>query len=155
MDDGGWKLPWDGGCRCGETRIRLSMPPLITMACHCTGCQTMSASAFSLSIAVPSDGFEVVAGGPVPGGLTRDQHYFCPSCKSWMYTRPKGLDWFVNVRPTMLDEHSWYAPFVETFTGEKLPWATTAAAHSYSRFPEMSEFDTLIAAFGRESARPG
>jgi len=29
---------------------------MLTMACHCLGCQTMSASAFSLSMALPIDG---------------------------------------------------------------------------------------------------
>jgi len=31
-------------------------------ACHCTGCQRMSASAFSLSLAIPAPGFEAFAG---------------------------------------------------------------------------------------------
>src|SRR3546814_16148897 len=47
-----WKLPWDGGCRCGRTRFRVSAPPLLAEACHCTGCQRMTASAYSLSLAV-------------------------------------------------------------------------------------------------------
>jgi hypothetical protein len=130
------------------------MAPLLTMACHCTGCQRMSASAYSLSIAIPAEGFQVIAGDPVPGGLTRDQHFFCPSCKSWMFTRPPGLDWLVNVRPTMLDEHGWYEPFVETFTDEKLPWASTTARHSCRTLPNMSEFEPLMKAFAEEGARP-
>lgn len=28
----------------------------------------------------------------------------------------------------MLDEHHWHVPFVEVFTSEKLPWATTSAS---------------------------
>ena len=44
-------------------------PPLLTMACHCTGCQRMTGSAFSLSAAFPSDGFTVTQGDPVIGGL--------------------------------------------------------------------------------------
>jgi hypothetical protein len=36
VDD--WKLPWDGGCRCGEVRVRVTKPPLLAGACHCTGC---------------------------------------------------------------------------------------------------------------------
>lgn len=152
MDD--WKLPWDGGCRCGEVRIRITRAPLLTMACHCCGCQSMSASAFSLSIAVPADGFQVTSGTPVFGGLTQDQHLFCPSCKSWMFTRPKGMDWFVNVRAAMLDDHDWYVPFVETFTDEKLPWASTPARHSYPTLPGMSDFETLMAEFAHAGARP-
>ena len=57
------RLPWEAGCRCGQVRLKLSAPPLLTAACHCTGCQRMTASAFSLSIAVPSEGFAVTQSG--------------------------------------------------------------------------------------------
>lgn len=152
MDD--WKLPWDGGCRCGETRIRVSAPPLLAMACHCAGCQTMSASAFSLSLAIPADGFAVTKGDPVLGGLGRDMHYFCPHCMTWMFTRPPGMDWFVNLRPSVLDTHGWFEPYVETFTAEKLPWATTPAAHSFETFPELDAYEPLIAEYEEKGARP-
>ena len=77
MDE--WKLPWDGQCRCGQTRFRITAAPFLTMACHCTGCQRMSASAFSLSVAVPAEGFAVTAGEPVIGGLHgTTRHFFCP-----------------------------------------------------------------------------
>jgi hypothetical protein len=107
----------------------------------------MSASAFSLSLAVPSEGFEVSSGEPVLGGLNQDMHFFCPKCLSWMFTRPTGADWFVNVRATMLDEHDWFTPFVETYTGEKLPWAATPASHSYDTIPSMEEYPRLIREF--------
>ena len=51
--------PLEGGCRCGRVRLLIGAPPLLTMACHCTGCQRMSASAFSLSAAIPSEAFTV------------------------------------------------------------------------------------------------
>lgn len=152
MDD--WNLPWDGGCRCGETRIRVTKPPLLAMACHCAGCQSMSASAYSLSIAIPADGFEVTAGEPVLGGLGRDMHSFCPRCLTWMFTRPIGMDWFVNLRPTMLDAHGWFEPYVETFTAEKLPWATTPARRSFATLPELDAFEPLIAEYREKGARP-
>ncbi len=140
-------LPAEGGCRCGKVRIRITAPPLLTMACHCTGCQRMSASAYSLSAAIPAAGFEVIQGEPVIGGLHGDDapHYFCGWCMTWMFTRPQmpGAA-FVNVRPTMLDDPSWYVPFMETYTSEKLPWAVTPALHSYETFPPMEAFGALI-----------
>ncbi|HUD52311.1 GFA family protein, partial [Parvibaculum sp.] len=60
-----WNLPWEGGCRCGQVRVKISAPPVITMACHCTGCQRMTSSAFSLSILLPKDGFAITKGEPV------------------------------------------------------------------------------------------
>ena len=143
----------DGGCRCGRVRFRVSGAPLITMACHCTGCQKMSASAYSLSAAIPSEGFEITQGEPVIGGLHgASRHYFCPHCMSWMFTRPEGVDFFVNLRPTMLDDTSWFTPFIETFTSEKLPWAATGAPHSYETFPPYEAFDGLIQDYGAQAA---
>jgi hypothetical protein len=138
-----------GGCRCGQVRLHITATPLLTMACHCTGCQRMSASAFSLSAAIPAEGFEITQGEPVIGGLHgKSRHYFCPNCMSWMFTRPEGMDDFVNVRATMLDDLQWANPFVETWTREKRPWATTSAAHSFAALPAMEDFAGLIAAFG-------
>jgi hypothetical protein len=141
-------LPLEGGCRCGRVRLKISARPLLTMACHCTGCQKMSSSAYSLSVAIPAEGFEVTAGEPVIGGLHGlSRHYFCGYCMTWMFTRPEGMDWFVNVRPTMLDDTRWFAPFVETWTSEKLPFAETGAKHSYAALPAMEEYEGLVEAY--------
>ena len=153
-----WKLPRDGGCRCGQVRIRVSAPPLLTMACHCTGCQRMSSSAYSLSAAIPTAGFSVLQGEPVIGGLHgASKHYFCAHCMSWMFTKPDGIDWFVNLRPTMLDDTRGLAtPFLETYTSEKLPWATTAAVHSFEKFPAFEDYERLtreFAEWAEQSAR--
>jgi hypothetical protein len=152
-----WKLPWEGGCRCGAVRIRVTAPPLLAVACHCTGCQRMSASAYSLSLAVPADGFAVIQGAPEIGGLHGPQahHSHCPHCMSWMFTRIDGLEQLVNLRPTMLDDHNWYVPYVEFFTAEKLPWAATPATHSFETAPDPAEFGALIDEYAREGARPG
>ncbi|MDB5693117.1 MAG: aldehyde-activating protein [Alphaproteobacteria bacterium] len=154
MDD--WKLPWEGGCRCGAVRIRVTAPPLLASACHCTGCRKMTGSAFSLALSVPAEGFEMIQGETVTGGLRGPvaHHHHCDNCKSWIFTRVDGLDFFVNLRATMLDDDRWFAPFVEFFTGEKLPWAATGAAHSYATQPGMEEYQALIADYQARGARP-
>ncbi|MDB5703125.1 MAG: Glutathione-dependent formaldehyde-activating [Sphingomonas bacterium] len=142
-------LPMEGGCRCGKLRFRVSKPPMLTLACHCTGCQKMSASAYSLTVVVPSDGFEVTQGEPVIGGLHGEQgrHHHCDWCKSWVFTRIHPEQGFLNVRATMLDDPSWFVPFVEVYKSEALPWATTPAKHSYETFPEMADYPTLLGEF--------
>jgi hypothetical protein len=93
-----------GKCRCGQVQFTVNSEPLITMACHCTGCQRMTASAFSLSALYPSNRFKITSGEPVIGGLRgATRHYFCAYCMSWLFTRPEGMDEFVNVRVTMMD----------------------------------------------------
>ena len=145
----------EGGCRCGQVRIRASKPPLLTMACHCRGCQQMTASAFSLSAAIPADAFEVIAGEPVVGGLHgAARHYMCPYCMSWLFTRPEGVDGFVNVRSVLFDGAVWSEPFVETWTSEGLPWARTPAAHSFAALPPMESWEGMIAEFAGRTVRP-
>ena len=138
-----------GSCRCGAVRLRITAQPLLTMACHCRGCQKMSASAFSLSAAFPAASFAVTEGEPVIGGLHgATRHLFCPHCLSWMFSRPQGLDDLVNVRSTMLDDAALFAPFVEFWTSEKLPWATTSAAHSFAKLPDtLEQFRSLTLQF--------
>ena len=151
-----WRLPWQGGCRCGRVRFTVTEPPLLAGACHCAGCRKMSASAYSLTLTLPSGGFVVSAGEPVIGGLHGPQshHFHCPHCKSWMFTRAEGFDWFVNLRPTMLDEHLWFEPFVELWTRDKLPWAATPARHSFEADPPIEQWEMLMKAYAAEGRRP-
>jgi len=109
----------------------------------------MSSSAYSLSVAIPTPGFEVTRGKPVIGGLRNPElsHSFCPNCMTWMFTRFQPE--FVNVRATLLEDCSWFSPFLETWTRTKLPWVTIPAAHSYEEFPPMEDFPKLLGAFAQ------
>jgi hypothetical protein len=135
-------------------RFKVTAAPLITMACHCTGCQKMTASAFSLSALFAADTFEVTDGEPVIGGLHGDdvRHFFCPHCMSWMFTRPEAVPGFVNVRSTLFDGVEGLAPFVETFTSEKLPWVTTPAVRSFEEFPPAEAWGELIGTYAGKGA---
>jgi hypothetical protein len=148
-------FPWNGECRCGQLRIRATAPPILTMACHCRGCQRMSASAYSLTAMFPNSAFTVTDGEPVIGGLHGEhRQFYCAHCKSWVFTRPHGVEQFVNVRPTMFDETSWVVPFIETYTSEKLPWAITPARHSFEKFPAMSDYPGLVADYIKHVSKP-
>ncbi len=72
-----------------------------------------------------------------------------------MFTRPEGFDTFVNLRATMLDDPGGFAePFIETYTREKLPWASTPAMHRFETLPELSAFETLVRDFAARTAGP-
>jgi hypothetical protein len=149
-----WKLPWMGGCLCGNVRFHIHSPPLLTMVCHCTWCQKRSASAFSSIITVPSIGFEITSGEPeISWSASEHSHYFCPRCKNWMFLRIAGAD-LVNLRATMLDDHCWFAPYVEIFAGNKAPWVSTAAPHSFADMPGDEDFEALITSFADNGPRP-
>jgi hypothetical protein len=126
--------------------------PLVTMACHCRGCQRMSASAFSLSSLYDWGRFEITRGEPVLGGLkAATRHYFCPSCMSWLFTRPEGLDAYVNVRSTMFEEAAQHRPYMDTHRREALPGIETGAAARFETVPDEDQFGPLLAAYAQWS----
>lgn len=140
---------------CGESRLRVSVAPIITMACHCKGCQKMSASAFSLTAMVPAQGFEVIKGKPQVGALRgASQYFYCPQCLNWLYTTPAGVP-FVNVRPTLFDIPQWSTPFIESYVSEKLPWATTRARHSFDHYPTPDRYGPLMEEYAGHVATQG
>jgi hypothetical protein len=142
-------LPLEGSCRCGRVKVRVTKQPLITAACHCRGCQKMAASAFSLTTMFPADGFEVTEGQTVTGGIHGPQlsHQFCAHCMTWVFTRVTGVDWFVNVRPTMFDNAIWAHPYMETMVSAKLGFAQTGAVESFDEFPPPDDYERLMAAY--------
>ncbi|HWE46078.1 MAG TPA: GFA family protein [Caulobacteraceae bacterium] len=146
-------LPLKGECRCGRVKVEITADPIMTAACHCVGCQKMSASAFSMTAIMPADGFRVSQGEPVIGGNHAPDlhHYHCPHCKSWMFTRADVMPGFVNVRPSLFDVRDWFVPFIETMTRDKLPWATTPARHRFEEFPPPESFGPLMAEFAASS----
>jgi len=109
----------------------------------------MTASAFSTTLIVPVPGFETLAGIPVKGALRRpDQHHWhCPECHGWAWSSFDAMPDIVNVRATMLDDPSRFAPLIETMTAEKLPWAQTGAGHAFRGFPPDDAFGPLVAEY--------
>ena len=114
----------------------------------------MTGSAYALTLTIPNAGFKVTAGEPVVGGLHgATRHMHCPYCLSWVFTQPGEMK-FINLRATMLDDARWFAPYIEVFAAEKLPWADTGATHSFNTHPDLDAYGPLIEAFAREGARP-
>ena len=134
-----------GHCRCGRVEFELSAEPMMTIACHCTGCQRMTSSAFSLGALFPSAALSIVSGRPVIGGLHGPtRHYFCGHCMSWLFTRPEAMDDLVTVRSTMLENAQRYQPFIETYTDEKLAWASAGAKYDFCMFPPQERIPALL-----------
>ncbi|WP_299840402.1 GFA family protein [uncultured Paracoccus sp.] len=142
-----------GSCRCGRVRLGVTGAPMLTMACHCTGCQRMTASAFSLSSLYHQDAV-TIEGETVMGGMQGElQHHCCAFCLSWVFTRADFLGPLVNIRSTMIEGGAAAKPFIECWLEEKLPWVSIGATHAYRQFPPEAQFPALMAEFARQSVR--
>ena len=136
-----------GQCRCGGTRFEAAGEPLLTMACHCRGCQLMTSGAFSLSSLYDASRF-TLHGEAVRGGLkSGPDHRFCKDCMSWLFTVPEGMEDYVNVRSSLFDDPAAHRPFIECWTSEGLGWAKTGAERSFATVPQDEEFGELVAAY--------
>lgn len=47
------QLPLTGSCQCGNIRYEITQTPQLVYTCHCTDCQRVTSSTFSLGIALP------------------------------------------------------------------------------------------------------
>jgi hypothetical protein len=125
------KLPLTGGCQCGALRYEISEAPVATYLCHCTECQRVTGSAFSMAILVRDAAFHVARGEPQPIERSADSgrtvtRWHCPECASWICNGAIpgiGRSGPVRrVRPGTLDDRSWLRPTAHFWTRSKQPW---------------------------------
>ena len=121
------KLPQTGGCQCGKIRYEISAAPQLVYTCHCTDCQRLTSSAFSLGLVVAETAFHRSGIAPRPLQRTADSgrtntRLVCPECGSWVCGMPR--DGVVRVRAGTLDDTSWLRPTRHIWTRSKQPWIT-------------------------------
>jgi hypothetical protein len=85
----------DGGCHCGAIGYEAEIDPEMVGICHCTDCQTLSGTAFRVSIFAPEEKFRLTRGTPkayvktAESGNKRVQA-FCAECGSPIYSTSVG-----------------------------------------------------------------
>ena len=105
--------------------------PTMAYACHCTDCQHLTSSAFSVAITVPDGGFRLTKGAPRRLQKTADSgrviaRWVCPDCACWVTSDPQpGTatgDAIRRVRAGTLDDTSWLRPTAHYWTRSKQAW---------------------------------
>jgi len=120
------KLPQTGGCQCGALRYEVTEAPQMVYTCHCTDCQRLTSSAFSMAIVVADGAFRLTRGEPRPLQKTADSGrvntvWICQQCGSWICGAPTPGS-ALRVRAGTLDDTSWLRPAVHFWTRNKQPW---------------------------------
>lgn len=122
-------FPQRGGCLCGDVRYELRADPVAVYFCHCTECQTETASAGYLGVLVRQDTvaftqgeekLEVVEAGP-PGGRVRTWRG-CPRCKVRLGSALPGAAGLRSVDGGTLDDTSWIVPSGHVWMRSAQPW---------------------------------
>jgi hypothetical protein len=124
------KLPQPGGCQCGSLRYEIREPPQLVYTCHCTECQRLTGSAFSMALVTDTEAFSLV--GPTPRPLQRKAdsertvtRWVCPDCGTWIWSGPRSdaaTRDALRVRAGTLDDTSWLRPTVHFWTRSTQRW---------------------------------
>ena len=127
------KPPQTGGCLCGKIRYEISDAPRLVYTCHCTECQHLTSSAFSIALAIA--GFRLTGDEPQPLESIADSgrvkiRWVCPECGCWLFSTGKPGDGLYRVRGGTLDDTSWLRPTMHFWTRSKQPWITLPGGRS-------------------------
>ena len=122
----------DGGCHCGNITYTAEVDPDKVGICHCTDCQTLTGTAFRVSVAATKEAFHINGQAKIyvktaESGAKRDLA-FCPECGTPIYSaavddphvfnirvgtarqrgelRPKTQGWCCSARNWINDLHS-------------------------------------------------
>ena len=116
-----------GHCHCGAIAYQAEVDPSQVRICHCTDCQRMTSSAFSMAVVVANQAFRLTGVEPrlIPrtadSGFVRNR-WVCPECGSWICGDPMQGSVVRAVRAGTLDDTSWVRPTVHLWTRSKQPW---------------------------------
>ncbi len=120
------EFPQQGGCVCGAVRYCLTAAPLSLYACHCKRCQSYSGGAYSMSMPVLRQHFDLLQGTPKE---FRDQAdsgrtvsvFFCEHCGTRIWHAPAHSPDQINIKPGTLDNTTWIAPVAHLWTCRMQP----------------------------------
>lgn len=135
----------DGRCTCSADRHRPTRAPLFTHACHCSGCQRETGTAFALNAKIETEASQVsgaVEEVTIPSASGKGQVIArCPICRAAVCSHRAGLGRltaFVGVG-TLADPAACPRD-VHIFTATKLRWlALDPAIPSFPEFYRRSE----------------
>ena len=90
----GNEVPQTGGCQCGAIRYEIREAPHLVYTCHCTECQRLTGSAFSMALVVAGAAFQLAGTQPRPLQRKADSgptvtRWVCPDCSTWICSGPK------------------------------------------------------------------
>jgi hypothetical protein len=87
----------DGRCHCGHVSYEAEIDPDRVSICHCTDCQTLTGSAYRVTVLTARDSLRLTGASPKVYVKTGDNgrkrlQYFCPQCDSPLFTTDEGAD---------------------------------------------------------------
>jgi hypothetical protein len=118
-----------GNCLCGATGYECNAEPLTApIICHCTHCQKVSGSAFSVNVVLPAAAAVTWTGDGLGSFADRGDsgksivRRFCRTCGSSVAVEAEAFPGTVIIKAGSLDDRSWLKPGMHMWTRSAQPW---------------------------------
>jgi len=145
-----------GKCFCGFVQYEADVDEDLVAICHCTSCQRLSASAFSVVVATSEESFQLVSGTMNSFEHTSDSgtvrsRTFCPKCGSRIYSmavgeiKEGGIE-FLSLRVGAIDQREKLTPRFQAWCQSAQPWAIFDTLPQFDKQPTSDEIQATIKA---------
>jgi hypothetical protein len=118
----------EGGCHCGFITYEAEVDPEKVSICHCTDCQTLTGSAFRVTVQAPKQGFRLLTGRPkiyikTAESGTQRAHGFCPECGTPIYATAVTDPQIYGIRVGTTRQRTELRPKRQSWCRSTLDWA--------------------------------
>lgn len=118
----------DGGCHCGRVTYEAQVDPTKVGICHCTDCQSLTGSAYRVTVSAARTDVRLTGDSPKEYVKTGDNgrkrlQYFCPECGSPLFTTGENEDAGVwGIRWGSINQRHELTPGSQIWLHSAAPW---------------------------------
>jgi len=123
----------EGACHCANISFEATVDPDTVRICHCTDCQTLTGSAFRVTVQVRAEDFHLRSGQPtiyikVAASGNQRAQAFCPRCGTPIYVAAPDKPEIYGVRVGTLNQRALLSPKQQIWYRSVLPWVADRIA---------------------------
>ncbi len=140
----------DGGCLCGHVSYEAEVDSAMVAICHCTDCQTNSATAYGVVVGVVDEQFRLLGGTLKTYEKTADSGTvralaFCPECGTRIHATTVGEGSpFFGLRLGTVRQRAQFKPSMQVFCRSARDWVQDLASiPSFDAMPSDEEMASL------------
>ena len=118
-----------GSCYCGVVEFEAFVDPERVTICHCTACQSLTGTAYRVTVAATAQGFRLNRGSPktyvkVADSGNKRAQVFCGECGSHLYSHDAVADpERMGIRVGCLQERTALIPRKRIWCRSALSWS--------------------------------
>jgi hypothetical protein len=119
----------EGQCHCGQITFEAEIDPQTVGICHCTDCQTLTGSAYRVTVHAPAATFVLRSGTPriyikLAESGNKRAHGFCATCGTPIYATDPHEPRSYGIRVGTLKQRSDLLPRRQSWYRSALNWVT-------------------------------